>query len=151
MGTSVGALAPSQRPVPSPVGQFVHFVAVGIVSTANFAVLFALLYGPLGAVAADIVALALCAIVNLEANRRFTFGASGRRGWRHYYLTGLLLALLPLASTLGALAATSAAGVASLPVLIVVLTAANLLASVARFYLLRASVAKDKTGPIASE
>ncbi|HXW80439.1 MAG TPA: dolichyl-phosphate beta-glucosyltransferase [Acidimicrobiales bacterium] len=136
------ALAPGGRLEPGWTGQLVHFASVGLVSTVSFAFLFALLYGPLGGVGADIIALAICALGNLAANRHFTFDASGPTGRRHYYLTGFLLALLPLVSTLGALAAASAAGISSLPALIVILTAVNLLSTVARFYCLRASVTK---------
>jgi putative flippase GtrA len=129
--------AAGQRPTPSPAGELVHFAGVGIVSTFSFAVLFALLYGPLGAVGADVVALAVSALGNLMANRRFTFAATGPSGRRHYYATGLALSLLPLVCTLGALAAMSATGVVSLPVYIVVLTAANLASTLVRFYFLR--------------
>jgi putative flippase GtrA len=135
-------LVPAQRPLPSPTGQLVHFAGVGVVSTLSFAFLFALLYGTLGGVGADAIALALCALGNLVVNRRFTFGVSGPKGRRHYYSTGVLLAFLPLVSTLGALAVASGVGVSSLPALIVILTAVNLLSTVARFYFLRASVTK---------
>ena len=47
------------------------------------------------------------------------------------------LGLLPLVLTLSALAVLSAIGTTSLPVLLIVLTAANALATVARFLLLR--------------
>jgi putative flippase GtrA len=77
------------------------------------------------------------ALGNLMANRRFTFAATGPSGRRHYYATGLALSLLPLVCTLGALAAMSATGVVSLPVYIVVLTAANLASTLVRFYFLR--------------
>ena len=135
------ALVPTQRPHPSPAGQFVHFAGVGIVSTVSYAFLFALFYGTLGGLGADVIALGLCALGNLIANRRYTFGDSGPAGRRHYYLSGLALALLPLVSTLGALVGTSAAGIASLPALIVILTAVNLLSTVVRFYVLRAASA----------
>jgi putative flippase GtrA len=138
------ALVPAERPEPSATGRLVHFAAVGTVSTVSFAFLFAVLYGAVGLVGADVIALALCALGNLVANRRFTFGATGPTGRSHYYLTGLLLAFLPLVSTLGALVAASAAGISSLLALIVILTAVNLLSTVARFYFLRASATKAR-------
>jgi putative flippase GtrA len=136
--------ATGRRPTPTATGELVHFAGVGMVSTISFAVLFALLYGTFGAVGADIVALVLCALGNLVANRRFTFGSTGVPGRRHYYLTGLALALLPLACTLAALMALSAGGVASLPVAIVVLTAANLCSTLVRFYFLRRAVRRPR-------
>jgi putative flippase GtrA len=129
--------AAGHRPRPSPAGELVHFGGVGVVSTICFAVLFALLYGPIGAAGADVVALAVCALGNLMANRRFTFAAKGPIGRGHYYAAGLILSLLPLLCTLGALMAMSATGVVSLPVYIVVLTAANLGSTLVRFYFLR--------------
>jgi putative flippase GtrA len=142
-------LSPTSRPAsrrlrPSPAGQVVHFAGVGLVSTISFALLFALLYGSLGVLTADVVALGLCALGNLAANRRYTFAGSGPEGRRHYYSTGLLLSLLPLASTLLSLAALSAAGTSSLPVDLLVLTGVNLCSSIVRFRFLSASVAGTK-------
>jgi putative flippase GtrA len=136
-----GPRARTARPQPSPAGQLVHFAGVGLVSTISFALLFALLYGPLGPAGADVVALALCALGNLAANRRFTFSGRGAEGRRHYYSVGLFLALLPMASTLLALAAVSVAGTSSLLIDLLVLTAANLCSSIARFRFLSGSVA----------
>jgi putative flippase GtrA len=129
------------RPQPSPAGKLVHFAGVGLVSTISFALLFALLYGPLGPVGADLIALGLCALGNLAANRRVTFSGGGRDGRRHYYSVGLFVALLPIASTLLALAGTSAAGISSLVANVSVLTAVNLCSTIARFRLLSGSVA----------
>ena len=121
---------------PGRSGQLLHFAGVGTISTVAFAVLFALLYRPVGAVGADVLALALCALGNLAANRRFTFTDRGPAGRRDYYTKGLMLSLLPLAATLAALAATSAAGVAGLGADLAVITAANLIASAMRFHCL---------------
>lgn len=125
---------------PGGTGQAVHFAAVGTMSTLAFALLFALLYGPLGPFAADIVALSLCAIGNLAANRRYTFATSGPGGRRYYYGRGLAMALLPLASTLAALGGLAALSAQSLGLDIAVLTLVNLSCTVARFrFLSRAS------------
>jgi len=136
-----GHRARTARPQPSPAGQLVHFAGVGLVSTISFALLFALLYGPLGPVGADLIALGLCALGNVAANRRFTFSGSSPEGRRHYYSVGLFLALLPMASTLLALAGTSAAGISSLFANVLVLTTANLCSTIARFRFLSGSVA----------
>jgi putative flippase GtrA len=135
-----GAARPPARP--SSTGQAVHFAAVGAMSTLAFALLFALLYGPVGPFAADIMALSLCAAGNLAANRRYTFATSGPAGRRHYYGRGLATGLLPLASTLAALGALALLGAQSLGLDIAVLTLVNLSCTVARFRLLsRASTA----------
>ena len=117
--------------------QVVRFASIGVVSTVVFAVLFALLDEPLGVVGANVIALLVCAFANTAANRRVTFALRGRAGRARHYAAGTALGLLPLVLTLSALAVLSAIGTTSLPVLLIVLTAANALATVARFLLLR--------------
>ena len=117
--------------------QVVRFASIGVVSTVVFGALFALLYGPLGAIGANVVALLVCAFANTAANRRLTFALRGRAGRVRHYAAGTALGLLPLALTLLAIAALSAIGETSLPVMLVALTLANCTATVARFLLLR--------------
>ncbi len=117
--------------------QVVRFASIGIVSTVVFASLFALLDGPLGPVGADVIALLVCAFANTAANRRLTFALRGRAGRARHYVAGTALGLLPLALTFAALAVLAALDVSSLAVTLVTLTAANLLATVGRFLLLR--------------
>jgi putative flippase GtrA len=117
--------------------QVVRFASIGVVSTVVFAALFALLDGPLGPVLANVLALLVCAFANTAANRRLTFALRGRVGRARHYVAGTALGLLPLALTLSALAFLSALGATSLPVMLLVLTAANLVATAARFLLLR--------------
>ncbi|HZP28621.1 MAG TPA: GtrA family protein, partial [Acidimicrobiia bacterium] len=117
--------------------QLVRFASIGVVSTIVFALLFALLAGPVGFVAADVVALGLCSVANTAANRRLTFSLHGRSGRARHYRAALVLALLPLALTLLALLALAVAGVTSLPATLAGLTAANGVAALARFVLLR--------------
>ncbi len=127
--------APTVDPRLGP--QVVKFASIGVVSTVVFAALFALLDGPLGAVGADVVALLVCAFANTAANRRLTFALRGRAGRVRHYAAGTALGLLPLGLTFAALAVLSALGTTSLAVTLVTLTAANLLATAARFLLLR--------------
>jgi putative flippase GtrA len=117
--------------------QLVRFASIGAVSTVVFALLFALLAGPLGFVAADVVALGICSVANTAANRRLTFSLHGRSGRARHYRAALVLALLPLALTLLTLLVLAVAGVTSLPATLVGLTAASAVAALARFVLLR--------------
>jgi putative flippase GtrA len=132
-----------EPPVASPPmdprlgSQVVRFASVGVVSTVVFGALFALLAGPLGAVGANVVALLVCAFLNTAANRRLTFAWRGRTGRARHYAAGTALGVLPLALTLSVLAALSALGATSLPVMLVALTLANLTATAARFLVLR--------------
>jgi Glycosyl transferase family 2 len=135
-------------PIFNATGELVHFASVSAVSTVAFAVLFLLFYGPLGAVAANVVALGLCALGHLVAGRPSDLSppaiSGGRsdasRVWAFPIWAGILWAVLPLASTVAALAVISAAGAGSLPFDIVVLTLALLGCATARFCFLRQSL-----------
>jgi putative flippase GtrA len=105
-----------------------------------FAVLYALLAEPLGPIRADIVALAICAIANTAANRRSTFSLRGRAGMSRHYMRGLAASLLPLALNIATLLALGHLGVTSLAVQLLALTAANAIATLAKFMLLRSWV-----------
>ncbi|WP_328534511.1 glycosyltransferase family 2 protein [Micromonospora zamorensis] len=124
-----------------PVGlprQLVRFAAVGVASTLAYLVLFVATRGALGAQPANLLALLLTAVANTAANRRLTFGISGRRHAGRHHLQGLLAFGLGLALTSGSLAVLHAAHAApARPVELAVLVAANLAATVLRFVLLR--------------
>jgi len=79
------------------------FAAIGVVSTLAYALLFLLLAGALGSGLASAVALALTAVGNTAANRRLTFGIRGREGLARQHVAGLIVFLLALALTSGAL------------------------------------------------
>jgi putative flippase GtrA len=143
-GTGAAAIAP---PEPDLASQLVRFASVGVVSTGLFGALFLMLAGPLGPVAADVVALATCTVANTAANRRLTFSLRGRAGRARHQLAGLALAGLPLAATLAALGALGAAGVGSTGAQLAALTTVNLAAALARFLLLRRWVFGVRGGP----
>ena len=133
-----GSLPEAEAPVEAGLaGQVVHFGRIGVVSTLAFAVLFALLAGPIGSLAADVVALGLCAIGNLAANRRITFSARGRAGRARHWRAGLMVALVPLPLTLATLAVLIGASHDTLLTDLVALTVVNLAATLGRFLLLR--------------
>jgi putative flippase GtrA len=94
-----------------------------------------------GAQPANALALLITAIANTAANRRFTFAARGRDGAVRHQLEGLLVFALGLAVTSGSLALLHAVAVKP-PTLveITVLAAANLVATVLRFVMLRSWV-----------
>ncbi|MBV9415299.1 MAG: bifunctional glycosyltransferase family 2/GtrA family protein [Solirubrobacterales bacterium] len=80
-----------------------RFLAIGVASTLAYALLFLVLAGALGSVMASAIALALTAVANTAANRRLTFGVRGRQGLARQHLAGLLVFLIALALTNGAL------------------------------------------------
>ena len=81
----------------------VRFLAIGIVSTAAYATLYLLLRSWMAATASNAIALAITAIANTQANRRFTFGLRGRTGLLRQHAAGALVYLLALALTGGSL------------------------------------------------
>jgi putative flippase GtrA len=135
-------------PVPPPagvpqglVGQLVRFAAVGVASTLAYLAIFSLLRVVTGAQAANLLALLITAIANTAANRRLTFGVTGRHGAGRHQVQGLVVFGLGLALTSGSLAAlTALAPSAGRLVEITVLVTANLAATVLRFLLLRSWV-----------
>ncbi len=124
-----------------------RFVAIGVVSTLAYALLFLLLAGALGSAAASAVALALTAVGNTAANRRFTFGIRGRDGLARQQAAGFLVFLLALALTNGALGALHALdGHASRLLEVAVLVIATLVATVTRYIGLSSWVFRGRPG-----
>ena len=82
----------------------VRFLAIGVLSTLAYAILYLLLRGALGADAANALALALTAVANTQANRRFTFRIRGRTGLVRQHAQGAAVYLIALGLTAGALA-----------------------------------------------
>jgi putative flippase GtrA len=123
---------------PGLARQVVRFAGVGVASTAAYLVIYVTLRAFLAAQPANLAALLLTALANTAANRRFTFGVTGRRGVTRHQAQGLVAFAAGLALTSGNLAALHAVVWArGRPAEIVVLVLANLAATVLRFLLLR--------------
>jgi glycosyltransferase involved in cell wall biosynthesis len=128
--------------------QLLSFATIGVASTLAYLGLFALLRTGLDAQAANLVALLTTAVANTAANRRLTFGISGRRNAGRHQLQGLLVFGVGLALTSGCLAVLHLADpTASRPVELVVVTVANLAATVVRFVLMRLWLFADAPTP----
>jgi putative flippase GtrA len=80
-----------------------RFLVIGVISTIAYAALYLILRTRLGAGGANAVALALTALANTQANRRYTFGVRGREGLCRQHAAGALVYVLALALTQGAL------------------------------------------------
>ncbi len=120
------------------IQQVPMFAVVGGLCTVAYLGLYLLLQAPLGAQAANFVALALTAVANPAANRRFTFGVTGAQGAARHQLQGAVAFLAGLGLSSGALAlvhrlAAHPSHVAEITALI----AANVAATLLRFLLLR--------------
>jgi putative flippase GtrA len=132
-------LATADGPVPAGLPrQAFRFAAIGVASTLAYLALFALLRGGLGAQGANLAALLGTAVANTAANRRLTFGISGRHRVVRHHLQGLAVFALGLALTSGSLAVLHALpGTPPRAAELVVLVSANLVGTVLRFVLLR--------------
>ena len=147
-GERAGAGAGRGRAWPGEVaGQLARFVAVGVASTAAYVLLYLLLRGVLAAQAANALSLLITAVANTAANRRLTFGIRGRAHAARHQVRGLIAFGIGLALTSGALAALHAAAAGpSRATEVVVLVAANLVATVVRFALFRGWVFRGPGG-----
>ncbi|MFJ1753664.1 glycosyltransferase [Kitasatospora sp. NPDC088134] len=123
------------------VRQAAGFAAVGALCTLAYLLLYLALRQAVPALAANALALAVTAVGNTAANRRFTFGVTGRRHALRHQLEGGLAFLIGLALTSGAVAGLHAASPgAGHGVELAVLVSANAAATLVRFVLLRAWV-----------
>jgi putative flippase GtrA len=140
------AIAPSG----STGRQVASFAAIGLVSTAAYAALYAGLRLVLDPAASNALALILTAIGNTDANRRLTFAVRDRAGALRDQVGGLVALGVALAITTVAVAALSvAAPDAGRAAELLVLVGANVLATVCRFLLLRRWIAGPRRGPAA--
>jgi putative flippase GtrA len=121
--------------------RLIRFMAVGLVSTIAYALLYLLLRSPLGPEGANALALAITAVANTHANRRLTFGISGRRDLLRQHAMGALVYVLTLGLTGGALAVLHDLDPGSGRALeLTVLVAAGICATVTRYRALRSWV-----------
>jgi putative flippase GtrA len=119
-----------------------RFATIGVFSTLAYAGLYTLLRAMAAAPLANALALTATAVGNTAANRRLTFGIRGRRSLGRDLLAGLLAHGVALSITTPAAALLGAvAPHVGRPVELAVLIAANALATVARFVLLRSWIA----------
>jgi putative flippase GtrA len=86
----------------------VRFAAVGALSTLAFALIYLALRPAAGPAVANALALAITAVANTHANRRFTFGLRGRTGMVRQHLAGVIVYAVTLVVSSGALLALHA-------------------------------------------
>jgi len=133
---------------PSFFGQVVRFGAVGLLSTAAYALLYLMFSSVLPGLVANFLALLVTAIANTAANRRFTFGVRGRSGAFTHQFPGLIVFGIAWLITSGSLLELHAINPnANSKVELIVLTFANLLATVLRFVLFRVWVFRKHREP----
>jgi putative flippase GtrA len=118
-----------------------RFLAIGVVSTVAYALLFLALMPLVGTVAGSALALGITAGANTAANRRLTFNIRGSDRRLRQHLSAAAVFAIALALTNGALALLQAADPdASRGLQLAVLALASLVATVTRYAALRAWV-----------
>jgi len=135
------------RPAPpaGTGGELVSFATVGLVCTGLYLVGFFILQGLVGPFWANAISLTATFFINTAANRRWTFQGRGTRSRSRAYLRALVVHLVGLLLTTGALATLLL--VSSQPRLFaeaVVLTLASAVASALRFVLMPAWIFRDR-------
>ncbi|HEY6890279.1 MAG TPA: bifunctional glycosyltransferase family 2/GtrA family protein [Solirubrobacter sp.] len=119
-------------------GPIARFMGIGILSTLAYAVLYLAMAPLLGSLGANAAALAVTAVGNTAANRRFTFGVTGRDDLARHHVRGALVFILTLALTNGALAVLSGLDPnPSRTLELAVLVAASLTATITRYVAMR--------------
>jgi len=125
--------------------QIPSFAVIGVTCTVAYLLLFTVLRAAFPAYLANTVALAATAVANTAANRRYTFGVRGSANALRHQVEGGVAFLIGLALTNGALALLHAAAPAAAhAVELTVLIAANAVATLVRFLLMRAWVFNPK-------
>jgi putative flippase GtrA/glycosyltransferase involved in cell wall biosynthesis len=122
-----------------------RFAAIGVLSTAAYALLYLVLRGVVPAQWANVLALLITAIGNTALNRRITFGVRGTENRARHHLRGLVtfgIGWTLTASSLWLLHTAHAVPARGLEIL--VLTVANLAATVVRFSLFQSWVFDDE-------
>jgi len=132
-------------PARGPARQVTAFAAVGVASTVAYVALYAALRNVAPAEASNAAALLITAIGNTAANRRLTFEVRGSRGLARHHAAGLAALAAALAITTASLALlTLASPRHGRPAEITVLVAANALATLVRFLILRLAIAPNR-------
>ena len=128
--------------------QVATFAVIGLGSTMAYAAIYLALRSGTGPQAANAIALVVTAVGNTLVNRRLTFGVRGRDGIGGDLTAGMVAFALALLITS---AAVSVLGVvapdAGRRVEILVLTIANVVATAARFLVLRAWIGARGPAP----
>ncbi|MDQ6741602.1 MAG: bifunctional glycosyltransferase family 2/GtrA family protein [Candidatus Dormibacteraeota bacterium] len=148
-GWSLEGLQGLRRAAPrsAGLGQLLRFGVIGLFSTASYVAVYWLLREFWSAPIANAVALVLTGLANTAANRRLTFGVRGRQALARDHIGGLAALGIALLTTSGAIAGLHAlAPHAGRLAELVVLSVANLVATITRFLLLRAWIHHPRQG-----
>jgi putative flippase GtrA len=120
------------------VRELASFGTIGVVSTLAYLALYSLFRAAASPPGANALALVVTAVGNTAANRRWTFDVRGSERLASDHAAGLVAFLIALGiSSAGLFVLRVVAPGASRPMEIAVLLLANILATIARFLVLR--------------
>jgi putative flippase GtrA len=127
--------------------QLLRFAGVGVISTLGYLFLFVAWRPMLGALGANAVAMAIATLFNTAVHRELSHGSDAllRRG--RMVLVVLSLYAISLALTTGALLVAGVVWSGALAPELVAITAANAVAAIFRFSVLRAWVFRPRALP----
>ena len=138
---ALGQTASAEEMVQAPaglIGQLLRFIAVGVISTGAYVVLYLLLRLALPPQAANALALLSTALGNTAVNRRLTFGVRTRARYLRHQVQGLVVFAIGLTLTSSALWVLAVLSPhARRGTEVAVLVVANVVATVVRFVLFR--------------
>jgi putative flippase GtrA len=135
------------RPI---VRELASFGTIGVASTLAYLALYSIFRSASPPAAANALALVVTAIGNTAANRRWTFAVRGTDRLASDHAAGLVAFLIALGiSSAGLLLLHLGAPTASRPVELAVLLAANVLATLCRFLVLRSWFATRRPAAVA--
>jgi putative flippase GtrA len=133
---------PTRRTI---VSQIWAFATIGVLSTIAYVILYGSLRAVVSAAIANAMALIATAVGNTAANRRLTFGVTGHTTLLRDHAAGLAAFGVALAMTTGAIGLLDLlAPTAGRAAEILVLVAANGLATVVRFVVLRSWLSRPR-------
>lgn len=135
------------RPI---VREIASFATIGAASTIAYLALYSLFRAAASPPVSNALALVVTAVGNTAANRRWTFEVRGSERLASDHAAGFAAFVVALAiSSAGLLALQAVAPAAGRPVELAVLLSANVLATVARFIVLRSWFSSRRLEPVA--
>lgn len=118
------------------VDQLIRFASIALVDIVVATVLFVVMAPTLGTVAANAIALSVCAVLTAGANRSYATAVRGRAARSRHFLASVVVSVVPLVVSTLLLVFLDLDGVTSLAVALGAVLAVNVTTTVVRFVLL---------------
>jgi putative flippase GtrA len=126
------------------IGQLLSFGVVGVISTVAYYVIYVVLRLVMGAQLSNLLALLITQVWNTAANRRHTFGLQTRKGMVKHQASGMIAFVVGLGLSSGLLWLLHHYSDPARWAEVLVLLAANGIATLVRFITLRLVIGHDE-------